>query len=107
MNNKIEIRRDLSIQTAHMPYYAQYMATQLQEDLGLKWGWTSPCSISFEAETGLAKGTKGTLRLDGSVVILDITLPFMLAAMRPTIERKIDEKLGALVQMAQQAAAAG
>lgn len=107
MNGRLTVTRQLPIHPSHVAHYAQYMATQLQQELALAWKWATPTSIEFEASSGMAKGVKGTLTFEGCTVTLNLDLPFMLAAMKPMIEKKINERLDAVEQMARSAAAAG
>jgi Putative polyhydroxyalkanoic acid system protein (PHA_gran_rgn) len=107
MKDKLEISRQLPIPAAHMPNYAQYMAAQLQKELGITWSWVSPTSIDFKAESGVAKGAAGSLSFEGSKIFLMVKLPFMLAAMSPSIERTIEQRLDAVEQMAKGAQPTG
>lgn len=100
MKDTIDITRTLNIHPGNMAKYVQYFAASLQQELGIVWGWKAPCLIEFQAPSGVAKGTSGSLGYKGSTINLKVKLPFMLAAMSTQIERKINERLASVETMA-------
>lgn len=105
MKNTIEVTKTLPIHPSQMGGYVQHLASSLQSELGIVWKWTSPTLIEFQTPSGVAKGTSGTLAFQGSTAFLRVHLPFMLAAMSPLIEAKIDERLRAVEALAASAPA--
>lgn len=71
---------------------AEELAKSMQAKLGLEWKWSGN-TITFEAPSGAAKGTKGEVAVTEKDVRVAIDLPFMLRVMKGTIEDKVKEKL--------------
>lgn len=64
----------------------------MQERLGIEWQWAGD-RIEFKAPSGVAKGAKGAVEVLGDAVRVLIDLPFLLRAMKGTIESRVREKL--------------
>ncbi|NUO50492.1 MAG: hypothetical protein HOV80_16680 [Polyangiaceae bacterium] len=71
---------------------AATLADSMKEKLGIAWRWDGD-RIKFDAPSGMAKGTTGTITVGASSVRVEIDLPFLLRAMKGTIEQKVNEKL--------------
>ena len=56
--------------------------------------------IKFDAPSGAAKGATGTVHVDPSAVRVEVDLPFLLRAVKGTVESKINEKLDQLISKA-------
>jgi putative polyhydroxyalkanoate system protein len=75
---------------------AEELATGMAERFGIVWKWDGN-TIRFDAPSGAAKGTKGEVAVTEKDVRVAIDLPFMLRAIKGTIEGKVKEKLALLV----------
>jgi putative polyhydroxyalkanoate system protein len=71
---------------------AEDLARGMESKLGLSWKWEGD-TIHFNAPSGAAKGTTGTVAVSSAEVRVAVDLPFMLRVMKGTIEEKIKEKL--------------
>jgi putative polyhydroxyalkanoate system protein len=74
---------------------AEDLARGMESKLGLSWKWEGD-TIHFNAPSGAAKGTTGTVAVTSNEVKVAVDLPFMLRVMKGTIEDKIKEKLSSL-----------
>ncbi|WP_437734931.1 polyhydroxyalkanoic acid system family protein [Sorangium sp. So ce1335] len=90
----IDIRRQHSLTKEEARTRAETLARGMEDKLGVQWRWDGDL-IRFEAPGGAAKGTKGLVRVEASAVQVEIDLPFLLKAMKGTIESKVSEKLEA------------
>jgi putative polyhydroxyalkanoate system protein len=75
---------------------AEELARSLEGKIGIRWHWAGD-SIKFDAPSGAAKGATGTVDVDGSTVRVQIDLPFLLKAIKGTIESKVNKKLDDLL----------
>ncbi len=75
---------------------AEELANGLKEKLGLAWKWAGD-SIEFHADSGVAKGAKGEVRVSDKDVRVLVDLPLMLRVMKGTVEEKITERLQKLL----------
>jgi putative polyhydroxyalkanoate system protein len=93
----IDIKRahTLGLDTAKAK--AEELAKGLEQKIGIQWRWQGD-DIAFEAASGVAKGAKGTVAVDASNIRVAIDLPFLLKAMKGTIEQKVNDKLDALIK---------
>jgi putative polyhydroxyalkanoate system protein len=74
---------------------AEELAKGMESKLGLAWKWEGD-TIHFNAPSGAAKGTTGTVAVSSKEIRVAVDLPFMLRVMKGTIEDKIKEKLATL-----------
>ncbi len=86
----ISRKHDLGVEPAKER--AAALATSMQEKLGIVWRWDGD-RIRFDAPSGMAKGTSGTISVGPATVRVEIDLPFLLRAMKGTLEGKVNEKL--------------
>jgi putative polyhydroxyalkanoate system protein len=92
----IDVTRAHSLPKAEAKNKAEEFAKSMQERFQLDWRWDGD-SITFDAPSGAAKGTKGSVTVSDSSVRVQIDLPFILRVMKGTIEAKVDEKLTKLL----------
>ncbi len=92
----IDIKRAHTLDLAEAKKRAEELATNMQEKLGIRWSWEGD-TIKFDAPSGAAKGANGTVKVDTSQVRVEIDLPFLLRAVKGTIEGKVTEKLDKLI----------
>ncbi len=95
----IDIKRAHTLDLAEAKTRAAALATSMQEKLGIRWSWDGD-TIKFDAPSGAAKGATGTVKVDTSQVRVEIDLPFLLRAVKGTIEGKVTEKLDKLIAQA-------
>jgi putative polyhydroxyalkanoate system protein len=88
----IDIRRPHALAKEEAKKRAEELATGLQAKLDLQWRWEGD-HIRFEAPSGPAKGTTGTVEVSDSIVRVQIDLPFLLRVLKGKIESKVNEKL--------------
>lgn len=91
----IDINRTHSLGLETAKERVQQVAERLQSKLGITWKWEGD-KIAFQAESGMAKGVKGTIAVTDANVRTQIDLPFLLKAMKGTIEKKVEEELNGL-----------
>lgn len=94
--SSIDIRRPHSVGKDTAKQKAEELARDMEKELGIKWKWEGD-AIKFDASSGAAKGTSGTVSVDASVVHVAIDLPFLLRAVKGTIESKVNQKLDAVL----------
>lgn len=75
---------------------AEELARDMEGQMGIKWNWEGD-KIKFNAPSGSAKGTSGQVSVDDKNVRVEIDLPFLLKAIKGTIEGKVNEKLNKLI----------
>lgn len=92
----IDIARSHTLPIENARLKAEELAKGMESKLGLVWKWEGN-TIHFDAPSGAAKGTKGTVAVTEKEVRVSVDLPFMLRVMKGTIEDKINEKLQSLV----------
>ncbi|MEP7124119.1 MAG: polyhydroxyalkanoic acid system family protein [Byssovorax sp.] len=92
----IDIKRAHTLDLEEAKKRAEALATNMQEKLGIRWSWVGD-NIKFDAPSGAAKGATGTVTVDASQVRVEIDLPFLLRAVKGTIEGKVTEKLDKLI----------
>jgi putative polyhydroxyalkanoate system protein len=92
----IDIRRTHSLSSEDARAKGEELAKSMQEKLGIQWKWAGD-KITFDAPSGLAKGANGAVSFGATEVRVEIDLPFLLKAMKGTIEGKVKEKLDALL----------
>ncbi len=92
----IDVTRAHSLPKDEARKKAEEFAKSMQERFSLDWRWDGD-SITFDAPSGAAKGTKGSVTVADTSVRVQIDLPFMLRVMKGTIESKVEEKLAKLL----------
>ena len=92
----IDIRRAHTLDKDEAKRRAEALAKGMEEKLGIRWHWEGD-EIRFDAPSGAAKGATGTVKVDASDVRVAVDLPFLLRAIKGTIEGKIDQKLDELL----------
>lgn len=91
----IDIKKNHSLGLAPAKEKVGKVAERLQSKLGITWKWEGD-KVAFHADSGMAKGVKGTIAVSDSDVHTQIDLPFLLKAMKGTIEKKVQEELAQL-----------
>ncbi len=92
----IDIRRSHTLDKEEAKRRAEQLANGLQEKLGIRWHWDGD-RIRFDAPSGAAKGASGVVSVDGQAVRVEVDLPFLLRAVKGTVESKINQKLDDLI----------
>jgi putative polyhydroxyalkanoate system protein len=93
----IDIKRSHTLGTEVTKGKAEELAKGLEQKLGITWKWVGD-AIAFEAPSGVAKGASGKVAVDATSIAVAIDLPFLLKAMKGTIEQKVVEKLDGLIK---------
>ena len=88
----IDIRRSHTLDKAEAKKRAEELAKGMEEKLGIRWHWDGD-RIRFDAPSGAAKGASGTVHVDPKDVRVEVDLPFLLRAVKGTVESKINQKL--------------
>jgi putative polyhydroxyalkanoate system protein len=88
----IDIRRSHTLAKDEAKKRAEELAKAMQAKLDLQWRWEGD-HIRFEAPSGAAKGTTGTVEVTDSTVRVQIDLPFLLRVLKGKVESKVNEKL--------------
>ena len=88
----IDISRSHKLSKEDAKSKAEALAKELEGEIGIKWKWEGD-SIKFDAPSGAAKGVKGAVHVEASAVRVEVDLPFLLKAIKGTIEGKINKKL--------------
>ena len=89
----IDVKRSHTLSKDVARTRAEELAKSMEQKFNLVWKWDGD-TIKFDAPSGAAKGTKGTVSVTNDEVRVQIDLPFLLRVMKGTIESKINEKLG-------------
>jgi putative polyhydroxyalkanoate system protein len=92
----IDVKRSHSLSKDEAKKRAEDLARSMQEKFNLDWKWSGD-TIVFDAPKGAAKGTKGSVAVSDKDVHVQIDLPFLLRAIKGTVESKVNEKLNALL----------
>lgn len=95
----IDIRRSHTLSIDEAKKRAEELARGMETKLGIRWRWEGD-RIKFDAPSGAAKGANGTVSVDGSAVRVEVDLPFLLRAIKGTVESKIHEKLDQVISRA-------
>ncbi|HTJ82959.1 MAG TPA: polyhydroxyalkanoic acid system family protein [Polyangiaceae bacterium] len=88
----IDIKRTHSLGLETAKQRAEKLADGMKEKLGIVWRWDGNV-IRFDAPSGMAKGANGTVSVEEKSIRVEIDLPFMLRALKGTVESKVNEKL--------------
>jgi len=92
----IDIRRSHALGKDVAKTRAESLAKGMQEKMGIRWSWDGD-QIKFDAPSGAAKGAKGSVSVDDSNVRVEIDLPFLLRAVKGTIESRVNDELNKLM----------
>jgi putative polyhydroxyalkanoate system protein len=92
----IDISRAHSLDKEEARRRAETLARTLEDKLGIRWNWDGD-RIRFHAPGGAAKGSSGTVSVDPKTVRVEVDLPFLLRAIKGTIEGKINKNLDELL----------
>jgi putative polyhydroxyalkanoate system protein len=93
----IDIRRTHTLSLDDAKERAEALARSMEAKLGIRWSWDGD-RIRFDAPKGAAKGATGVVGVDASTVRVEIDLPFLLRAIKGTVESKVNEKLDDLLK---------
>lgn len=93
----IDILRQHALDRDEAKRRAEALANDMQAELGIRWVWDGD-RIKFDAASGAAKGVSGLVHVDGASVRVEADLPFLLRAIKGTIEAKIVEKLDKVIR---------
>jgi putative polyhydroxyalkanoate system protein len=88
----IDIRRNHTLERDTVRQRAEELARSMETKIGIRWRWDGDL-IRFEAPSGAAKGTSGTVSVDPKNVRVEVDLPFLLRAIKGTVESRINQKL--------------
>jgi putative polyhydroxyalkanoate system protein len=88
----IDISRAHALDLTNAKTRAETLAKGMEQKLGIRWHWEGD-KILFDAPSGAAKGATGTVSVDTKAVRVQIDLPFLLRAIKGTIESRVNEKL--------------
>ena len=92
----IDVRRTHELTKDEAKKRSEELAKSMQQKLDLDWRWEGD-RILFDAPRGMAKGTKGSVDVSDKDVRVQIDLPFLLRAMKSTVESKVNEKLSQIL----------
>jgi len=92
----IDIRRAHTLEKEEAKRRAETLAKGMEDKLGIRWHWDGD-RIRFDAPSGAAKGATGTVHVDPTDVRVELDLPFLLRAIKGTVEAKINQKLDDLL----------
>ncbi|MFO0614759.1 MAG: polyhydroxyalkanoic acid system family protein [Polyangiaceae bacterium] len=88
----IDIRRNHTLGVEAAKKKAEDLANDMKDRMSIQWRWDGD-NIKFDAPSGMAKGTTGTVSCTASSIRVEIDLPFLLRPMKGTVEGKVNEKL--------------
>lgn len=92
----IDISRNHTLEPAVAKQRAEELAKSMADKLGIVWRWDGDV-IKFDAPSGVAKGATGSVNIDPKKVRVQVDLPFLLRAVKGTVESKITDKLDKLI----------
>lgn len=92
----IDIRRQHTLGKDVAKQKAESLAKGMEAKLGIRWHWEGD-KIKFDAPSGAAKGATGQVGVSDSEVRVEIDLPFLLRAVKGTIEGRVNEELNKLM----------
>ena len=92
----IDITHPHTLSQADAKAKAEELAKGMKEKLGIDWKWDGD-KIRFDAPSGAARGVTGQCSINASDVRIEIDLPFLMRAIKGTIEDKVKERLGKLL----------
>lgn len=92
----IEIERKHTLGKDIAKERAEKLAKGMEAKLGIQWKWDGD-KIKFDAPSGTAKGAKGLVAVTDGNVRVEIDLPFLLRAVKGTIETRVNDELNKLM----------
>lgn len=92
----IDIRRSHTLGKEIAKQKAESLAKGMEAKLGIRWRWEGD-HIKFDAPSGAAKGATGQVGVTDSDVHVAIDLPFLLRAVKGTIETRVNDELNKLM----------
>lgn len=92
----IDIKRSHTLDKDEAKKRAEALAKGMEEKLGIRWSWEGD-HIKFDAPSGAAKGATGKVSVGATEVRVEVDLPFLLRAIKGTVESKINDKLDGLI----------
>lgn len=92
----IDVSRAHKLPLDQVRLKGEELAKGLEEKLGFVWKWVGD-TIEFSAPSGIAKGAKGEVIVQPDKVRVTVDLPFLLRAMKGTIQGKIEAKMAELL----------
>lgn len=92
----IDIRRSHTLGIEVAKTRAETLAKGMESKLGIRWKWAGD-QIKFDAPSGAAKGATGSVSVDDANVRVEIDLPFLLRAVKGTIESRVNDELNKLM----------
>lgn len=92
----IDIRRQHTLGKDVAKQKAETLAKGMESKLGIRWNWQGD-HIKFDAPSGAAKGATGQVSVTDSDVRVEIDLPFLLRAVKGTIETRVNDELNKLM----------
>ncbi|MCL2447479.1 MAG: polyhydroxyalkanoic acid system family protein [Polyangiaceae bacterium] len=92
----VDVRRNHDLPKDEAKRRAEDLANSMKQKLDLEWRWEGD-RIVFEAPTGVAKGTKGTVDVNDREVRVQIDLPLLMRMLKGTVESKVNEKLNQIL----------
>ena len=92
----IDIRRAHTLDKDEAKRRAEALAKGMEDKLGIRWQWDGD-RIRFDAPGGAAKGATGTVSVEPTNIRVEVDLPFLLRAIKGTIEGKINQKIDDLL----------
>jgi len=93
----IDVNRQHTLDKEDAKRRAEELVRGMETKLGIRWRWDGD-RIRFDAPSGAAKGATGTVSVDPSRIHVEVDLPFLLRAIKGTIEAKINQKLDQLIR---------
>jgi len=93
----IDINRSHTLDREEAKRRAEALARGMEQKLGIRWSWDGD-RIRFDAPSGAAKGATGVVHVDQSKIRVEVDLPFLLRAVKGTVESKINQKLDELIR---------
>jgi putative polyhydroxyalkanoate system protein len=92
----IDIRRSHTLGKDVAKQKAETLAKGMETKMGIRWHWEGD-KIKFDAPSGAAKGATGVVGVTDTEVRVEIDLPFLLKAIKGTIEGRVNDELNKLM----------
>jgi putative polyhydroxyalkanoate system protein len=93
----IDVNRQHALDKEEAKRRAEELVRGMETKLGIRWRWEGD-RIRFDAPSGAAKGATGIVSVDPSRIRVELDLPFLLRAIKGTVEAKINQKLDELIR---------
>ncbi len=92
----IRIQRPHRLSLGEVRGKAESIARRIEQRHAVRWTWQGD-SIELTAPAGLASGARGRVTIGAGDVAVEIHLPLALYPARGMVERRITEKLDAIL----------